>query len=53
MLICSPDVNGCLDARVRLLNSEGPLDLLTQGSQFDLFEGVRLVARGTVTGAEP
>ena len=49
----SPDENGCLDARVRLLNPEGPADLLTVGSQFDLFEGARLVARGTVTEPEP
>jgi hypothetical protein len=49
----TPDERRCLDARVRLLNPEGPKDLLTSGSQFDLFEGARLVARGTVIGPEP
>jgi hypothetical protein len=43
------DEHRCVEARVRMLNPEGPDDLLNPGSHFDLFEGSNIVGRGVVT----
>lgn len=52
-LVGPMDERRCVEARVRLLNPDGPEELLSPGSQFDLFEGAKRVGRATVTGPEP
>jgi hypothetical protein len=43
-----PDESGCITSELRLLSEDGPVHLLYPGSQFELFEGRRLVATGEV-----
>jgi len=48
----SIDEERCVLAQVRFLVPQAPHELLSAGSSFELFEGSRLVARGTVLGGE-
>jgi len=44
----SPDESLCVIADVSLLNPDGPATLLLPGSNFELYEGYKLVATGEV-----
>ncbi|MDQ1637726.1 MAG: hypothetical protein QOF62_1065 [Pyrinomonadaceae bacterium] len=44
----APDESLCITTDVSFLSEEGPMRLLHSGSQFELYEGRRLVARGEV-----
>lgn len=38
----------CREAEIRFLSADAPADLLQPGSQFELYEGRRVVARGEI-----
>ena len=47
--LCGPtDICLCTIADVRFLSPEGPSELLRSGTQFELLEGRRKVATGTI-----
>jgi hypothetical protein len=47
--LCGPtDISRCTIADVRFLSPQGPSELLQTGTQFELLEGHRKVAIGTI-----